>query len=66
MSKLAVLISMDEAIDKAEYKLRVRKRKLAKSLQDHRGELAVVEGVIYQVTEVEYPRIIRIGELPND
>ena len=64
MNKLATLIVRDAAIDKAEYKLRIRKRNLAKSLQGHRGEIAVVDGVIYQVTDVDRPRIIRIGELP--
>ena len=64
MGKLATLIVRDAAIDKAEYKLRIRKRNLAKSLQNHKGEIAVVDGVIYQVTDVDYPRIIRIGELP--
>ena len=65
MGKLATLIVRDAAIDKAEYKLRIRKRNLAKSLQNHKGEIAVVDGVIYQVTDVDYPRIIRIGELPE-
>jgi hypothetical protein len=64
MNKLVVLIARDAAIDKAEYKLRVRKRNLEKNLQDHKGEIAVVDGVIYQVTDVDRPRIIRIGELP--
>ena len=65
MGKLTTLIVRDAAIDKAEYKLRIRKRNLAKSLQNHKGEIAVVDGVIYQVTDVDYPRIIRIGELPE-
>ena len=65
MGKLATLIVRDAAIDKAEYKLRIRQRNLAKSLQNHKGEIAVVDGVIYQVTDVDYPRIIRIGELPE-
>ncbi len=64
MSKLEKLIAEDAAIDKAEHRLRVRKRKFAKKLKEHEGEIAIVDGVIYQVYGRDEPFIVRVGDMP--
>ncbi len=36
-----------------------------KKLQDCRGDIVIVDGVIYQVTDDEYPDVVLIGDMPN-
>jgi|13_taG_2_1085334.scaffolds.fasta_scaffold21767_6 hypothetical protein len=64
MSKLEKLIAEDAAIDKAEHRLRVRKNKFLKKLKEHEGEIAIVDGVIYQVHAIDKPFIVKVGDVP--
>jgi len=64
MSKTEKLVAEALAIKKADERLRVRRRRLVKKLQDCRGEIIIVDGVIYQVSEDEYPDIALIGDMP--
>jgi len=64
MSKIEKLVTESMAIQKADDRLRIRRRKLVKKLQDCRGDIVIVDNVIYQVTEDEYPHVVRIGDMP--
>ncbi len=64
MSKTEKLVTEALAIQKADERLRARRRRLVKKLQDCRGEIVIVDGVIYQVSEDEYPDITLIGDMP--
>ena len=64
MSKLEKLVAEDTAIRKAEHRLRLRRMKLEKGLQDYRLDIVIVDDVIYQVTDCEQPAIMLIGNVP--
>ena len=64
MSKLEKLIAEDAAIDRAAHRLRTRRIKFTKKLREHEDEIAIVDGVIYQVCGSGEPFIVRIGDMP--
>ncbi len=64
MNNLEKLVAEAMAIEKADDRLRARRRRLVKKLQDCRGDIVISDNVIYQVTEDEYPSVLRIGDMP--
>lgn len=63
LSNLEKLIAEDAKIKRAQGRLLVRKMRLEKKLQSHRGAVVAVDGEVYTITEATYPKIKYVGEL---
>lgn len=63
MSRIEKLIAEDEAIREARSRLLKREMRLMEKLQGHRGEVALVDGVVYAISYDDDPKIRYVGEL---
>ena len=64
MSTLEKLVAEGASIYKAEQRLRKRKARLEKNLEAYRGDLAIVDDVVYQVRGCDKLYIVKVGHMP--